>query len=274
MSDSVPDAIEALQAALGRFPAPPASAALSPEFPHPFSALLPEPDSLDQSERAELATQAAELEPWLQGPFPLGPELVLGAGGRDHERWSNLAQRVQANLASQRVLDVGCGAGYDAFAFAARNADHVLACEPSEARRQANLVNSVLESGVEFRACGWESLDPERDGRFDLVHCDGLLHRVLEPMALLRALRAMTAPGGTLLIGAMMLADPERSELLRFVPDRHAGDPGCWFIPGRLAFRWLVQTAGFEVLEEFGEREGPRDRFPVVCGYLRAVAGG
>jgi hypothetical protein len=70
----------------------------------------------------------------------------------------------------------------------------------------------------------------------------------------------------------MMIDDPERSEYLRFVPDRFAGDPTWWFVPGRLAVRWLLQTAGFEVEGEFAEREGPRDLFPVVCAYLRATA--
>ncbi len=72
--------------------------------------------------------------------------------------------------------------------------------------------------------------------------------------------------------GAQQLADPERSEYLRFVPDRHAGDPLLWFIPGRLALRWMVQTAGFDVEAEFGESEGPREGFPVLTGYLRARA--
>jgi hypothetical protein len=74
------------------------------------------------------------------------------------------------------------------------------------------------------------------------------------------------------LIGAMVLGDPERSEFLRFVPDRFAGDPNYWFVPGRLAFRWLVETAGFRVEAEFGEQEGPRDEFPVASTYLRAHA--
>ena len=56
------------------------------------------------------------------------------------------------------------------------------------------------------------------------------------------------------------------------IPDRYAGDASWWFVPGRLAFRWIVQAAGFDVQAEFGEREGPRDLFPVVNVYLRAIA--
>ncbi len=169
-------------------------------------------------------------------------------------------------------VDAGSEAGADALAFAARGAEHVLSCTQPVGRGGDDPVAVVQDPRVELRSSGWETLDPERDGTFEIVHCHGLLHRVLSPMALLARLRRMAACRGTLLIASMMLADPERSEYVRFVPDRHAGDPTCWFIPGRLAFRWLVETAGFEVEAELGETEGPRDGFPVVVGYLRARA--
>ena len=162
-------------------------------------------------------------------------------------RWTAIDEQLGRDLSGRRVLVVGPGAPADAKGFEARGADGVVACE------------SLAE------------LEPQRHERFDIVHCNGLLHRVLEPMALLRTLRAVTVENGTLLIGAMVLGDPERSEYLRFVPDRLAGDADCWFVPGRLALRWLVDTAGFRVEAEFGEQEGPRDAFPVVTAYLRAT---
>lgn len=172
----------------------------------------------------------------------------LGAGAHDPEaqRWSALDTQTDLRLAGQRVLTIGSAATDDAVAFTARGARQVLVCQSPD------------------------ELDPGRDGTFDLVHCRGLLHRVREPMTLLGRLRRMTSPGGALLIESMMLADLDRSEFLRFVPDRYAGDPTWWFVPGRLAFRWLVESAGFEVELEFGEVEGPRDGLPMVSGYLLA----
>lgn len=190
----------------------------------------------------------------------------------DERRWEDLEENLATSIAGKRVLVVGCGQGHVAFAFAARGAEYVLACEPSEAISHAEVVESSRGSGVDFRRLTWDALDCEEHGRFDIVYCEGLLHRVPEPLTLLRALRAMITAGGTLLIGSMLLGDPERSECLRFVPDGYAGDPSWWFVPGRLAFRWLVEAAGFEPKAEFGEREGPRDCFPVVSAYLRAVA--
>ncbi len=175
------------------------------------------------------------------------------------------------DLARRRVLVIGPDAAHTGLAFVRDWAAQVLACE-TDAAPAAEPDLPTTPAQLELRRCGWEDLDPAADRPFQTVHCDGLLHRVLEPVTLLRRLRAMTAPGGTLLIGSMLLSDPERSELLRFVPHRHNGDPSWWFVPGRLAFRWMVQTAGFVVQAELDEQPGPQDGFAVVHGYLRARA--
>jgi hypothetical protein len=211
-------------------------------------------------------------------PGPTIPESLGngGAGGlpgervRNQQRWADLDRHTE-RVSGQRVLVVGGDVAYDAAAFAARGASFVAACAPEEVPGAPSASGSTEGSTVEVLRLDWSTLDPASHGRFDLVHCGDLLHRVIEPTTLLRTLRQMTAPGGTLLIGSMMLADPERSEYLRYVPGSHAGDGTWWFVPGRLALRWMLQTAGFEVQEEFGEREGPRDGFPIVSAYLRAV---
>jgi len=177
-------------------------------------------------------------------------------------------------------LVIGGAAIEDARELAARGAAYVLSCaapperEPSlgGVEGRIELDGEGVDGRIDYQPLGWEELAPARQGTFDLILCDDLVHRVTEPLSLLRALRVMTSEGGVLLIGAMMIDDPERSEYLRFVPDRYAADPSWWFVPGRLALRWLLQAAGFVVEAEFGEREGPRDLFPVVRAYLKAVA--
>ncbi|MGI8904002.1 MAG: methyltransferase domain-containing protein [Solirubrobacteraceae bacterium] len=220
-------------------------------------------------ESLEALRETIDRLPAADGTGPRAGPARSSTDEADELRWTALDHCLDGRVAGRRVLDIGTGGSHDAHAFAARGAEYVLACTPPGANWP---VAAADEARVGLRAEGWEALEPERDGTFEIVHCHGLLHRVLEPMSLLAALRRMAAGQATLLIDSMMLADPERSELLRFVPDRHAGDPSCWFIPGRLAFRWMVETAGFEVEAELGETEGPRDGFPVVTGYLRARA--
>ncbi|MCW2954495.1 MAG: cmoB [Conexibacter sp.] len=235
-----------------------------------FSADLPE--TLDAGTRARLAEQAERLQPWLQGPFLLGGDLVVGGAWRNDQRWTGLAGHVP-DLQGKRALDVGSNAGYDPFMFKLRGAAEVIACEPFEFIRQAQFLETVYRSGVDFRQTAWEQLDPDELGRFDLVHCHGVLYHEPHPSLLLEHLRAMLTDDGTLLFGSMMLADPELSEYARYVPGSYYGDATWWWVPGRLAMRWMLESAGLTVVEEFGVSDGPPGEFRTVNGYFRATRG-
>ena len=248
----------------------PAAADVAPDTLVRFGEL---PASLDPDERRDLAARAAELDPWLQGPFLLGGDLVIGGAWRTDLRWQTLGEHLPENFVGCSVLDVGSNAGYDPFMFRHRGAGRVVGCEPFEFIEQARFLESIYRSGVKFMQLGWQQLDPANLGTFDVVHCHGVLYHDLNPVALLQRLHSMLAPGGTLLFGSMMLDDPELSEYARFVPGEYYGDPTWWWVPGRLAMRWMLAAAGFEVEEEFGLNEGPRGEFPVLNGYIRATLG-
>jgi tRNA (mo5U34)-methyltransferase len=227
------------------------------------------PQQLDPAERERLAAEAEELQPWLQGPFLLGGDLVVGGAWRNDQRWLGLAEHVP-DVTGKRVLDIGSNAGYDPFMFKLRGAAEVIACEPFAFIRQARFLESVYRSGVDFRETAWEELDAGAMGRFDLVHCHGVLYHDPHPMLLLERLRTMLADDGTLLFGSMMLADPALSEYARFVPGAYYGDETWWWVPGRLAMRWMLESAGLNVVEEFGLSDGPPGEFRTVNGYFRA----
>jgi tRNA (mo5U34)-methyltransferase len=236
-----------------------------------FSPHLPE--RLDPSRREELLAEARRLDPWLQGPFWLGGDLVIGGAWRNDARWQGLAGHVPDDLAGASVLDIGSNAGYDPFMFRSLGAGRVLACEPFAFIEQARFLESVYRTGIEIEQLGWQDLDPAVHGRFDLVHCHGVLYHDLHPVALLQRLRPMLADGGRLLFGSMMLADPELSEYARFVPGAYYGDRTWWWVPGRLAMRWMLEAAGFAVLEQFGVHDGPPGEFDTINGYFACELG-
>lgn len=229
------------------------------------------PERLSAEEEARLRKRADELDPWLQGPFLLGGELVVGGVWRNDLRWLNLESEVPSDLSGKRVLDVGSNAGYDPFMFSLRGPDYVLACEPFAFIEQARFLESIYETGVDLREIGWQQLDPERHGRFELVHCHGVLYHELDPFELVVRLYEMTAPGGTLLFGSMMLADPSLAELARFVPHAYYGDRTWWWVPGPLAVSSMLAAAGFDVRGAFGQAGGPPGEFETMNGYFRAV---
>jgi SAM-dependent methyltransferase len=250
----------------------PPAADVDPATVTRFSPNLPE--QLDPDRRQELEAIARQLDPWLQGPFLLGGDLVVGGAWRIDARWNALEGKVPADLSGKRVLDVGTNAGYDAFMFRLRGAGHVLAIEPSEFLNQALFLESIYESGADFQYIGWQELDPERHGSFDLVHCNGVLYHELDPIRMLVRLRRMVGEDGVAYIGSMMLASPELSEFARFVPTSYYGDPTWWWVPGRLALRWMLETAGFDVVDEIDLGNGPPGEFEVVNGYLVAKPAG
>jgi tRNA (mo5U34)-methyltransferase len=228
------------------------------------------PDRLEPEERRRLVERAKELEPWLQGPFLLGGDLVVGGTWRIDSRWVTLAEHVP-DVTGKRVLDVGSNAGYDPFMFNLRGAGEVLACEPFEFIEQARFLETLYKTGVDFQPIGWQELSPAEHGRFDLVHCHGVLYHEVDPMAVLRRLHEMTQPGGTLLFGSMMHADPLLADHCRFVPRSYFRDSTWWWVPGPVAMREMLESLGYEVEEYFGQSPGPDGEFPIINAYFRAT---
>jgi SAM-dependent methyltransferase len=245
---------------------------------HPFERLadwgaatagLGPPPDLPLAELNELAARAAELGPWEQGPFPLGPGLVAGNAGGDERRWRELDPYLAEDVVGTRVLDVGSGAGYDCFAFAARGATEVVGCEWTAAIEQARFLEGVYSSGATFEDWNWEDLDPERQGTYDIVHCHGVLQRVAAPMKLLGRLWRMTAPDGVLMLGSSLLDSPDLSRYTAFAPITAERSAPEW-IPGRLTLRWMVETSGFDPGAWLGEQPSRGASPPTTEAYIRA----
>ena len=72
----------------------PPSPELDPRQAVRFSPELPA--SLAPEEEADLRSRAAALDPWLQGPFYLGGNLMIGGAWRNDERWATLEGVVPA----------------------------------------------------------------------------------------------------------------------------------------------------------------------------------
>jgi len=226
------------------------------------------PGALPPDELERRQQQIERLSPWLQGPFAVGGDLVIEGIWRNDERWANLGPYV-TDVAGKRVLDVGSNAGYDPFMFHRLGAREVLACEPYEFIAQARFLESIYQTGVDFQQIGWQRLDPELHGRFDIVHCNGVLYHEVNPIGMLQRLRAMVADDGELLLGSMMLADATVSEYVRFVRHDYARDPTWWWVPGRLALRRMMDAVGLETEFLPLRFAGPAGEFEIINGYLR-----
>src|SRR6266700_1231889 len=55
-------------------------------------------ETLKPDERRELLARAEPLHPWLQGPFLLAEDVVIGGAWRSDQRWIGLGERVPPDL--------------------------------------------------------------------------------------------------------------------------------------------------------------------------------
>lgn len=104
-----------------------------------------------------------------------------------------------SRVANARVLDFGCGWGYQAVALANSGADSVVGVDINaewleKARRLA------AESGVSNRVRFVQMLDPADTGRFDLVLSQDSMEHFPDPEGALRTMAAALAPGGDVVI--------------------------------------------------------------------------
>ena len=124
-----------------------------------------------------------------------------------------------ASFAGQRVLDVGTFDGFYAFLAEHRGAARVVAVDNEQyvawvkARWGVELeggegfsaVAELLGSRVEYvRGDALALVDTAE--RFDVILCFGILHRVENPLGLLRGLGGLLAPGGRLLVETLGVA--------------------------------------------------------------------
>jgi SAM-dependent methyltransferase len=127
------------------------------------------------------------------------------------------------SFAGERVLDVGTFDGFYAFLAEHRGAARVVAVDNEQyvawvrARWGIELrggegfatIAELLGSRVEYRRADALALD-ESDERFDAVLCFGILHRVENPLGMLRRLGGLLAPGGRLLVETYGIASDGR----------------------------------------------------------------
>jgi tRNA (mo5U34)-methyltransferase len=214
--------------------------------------------AIDVPPRLARATVAAA--PFWFHTFALNraQRIYTPGAARDHRYRVAL---LPADLAGARVLDVGTFDGFYAFLAERRGAERVLAVDNEQYRLWvASRWGITLAGGEGFRAIhrllgskvDYLPIDAfalERlDERFDFVYCCGILHRVENPLGLLRVLRGRTVSGGSVLIETYGL-DPGRHDGGAIAVSRpgevYAGDEFVYWAFGDTGLQRLARIAGF-----------------------------
>jgi len=106
-------------------------------------------------------------------------------------------------LRGRSFLDIGCGSGLHALAAAHIGVSRILAIdrdEDSVAATHGLLSAKKLDTPWTVQTMNVFDLDPERDGRFDVVYSWGVLHHTGAMWEALKKAAAMVAPHGLLAI--------------------------------------------------------------------------
>ena len=186
-----------------------------------------------------------------------------------------------ASFAGQRVLDVGTFDGFYAFLAERRGAARVVAVDNEQYVAWVKARWGIdLEGGAGFRAIaellgsrveyvrGDALAFADTDERFDVVLCFGILHRVENPLGLLRGLGGLLAPGGRMLVETLAVDGDRRPGDRRIEvhapSDVYQGDDYVYwgFSGGGLSA--LATLAGFS--------ETRIDATPTIDGFPRIMA--
>jgi tRNA (mo5U34)-methyltransferase len=247
--------------------------------PAPTGAEREVADLLPIGVSAAAAREVLERVPFWFHTFALdGGTLYTPGVARDHRYRTPV---LPENLRGRTVLDVGTFDGFYAFLAESRGASRVVAIDNEQYRHWVrarwgvaleggegfHAIAELLGSGVEYRRL--DAFDLELLGEtFDLILCFGTLHRVENPLGLLRVLRGRLADGGEVLLETYAASaaglDDEPSIQVRAAGDVYARDEFVyWGFSGEGVAR-LARHAGFDQARIVSA--------PTIDGHPRIVA--
>jgi tRNA (mo5U34)-methyltransferase len=161
---------------------------------------------------ANEAGKVLESVPFWFHTFALNQGLGLYTPGAARDHGYRLAS-IPDSFAGLRVLDVGAFDGFYSFLAEVRGATRVLAIDNEqyvhwvrdrwgvelEGGEGFDAIHCLLGSEIEYRRTDAYALDGIGE-HFDFIFCLGILHRVENPLGLLRVLASRLAAGGRILI--------------------------------------------------------------------------
>ena len=207
------------------------------------------------------ARRVLESVPLWFHTFALNSEHGIYTPGKARDHGYRLAS-VPASFEGLSVLDVGTFDGFYSFLAEKRGAARVLAIDSEQyidwvydrwgvrlaGAEGFRAIKHLLRSQVEYRRMDAFALD-DLDERFDFIFCFGLLHRVENPLGLLRLLARRLTPQGQMLIETYGITGDHANENGTL----HVPSPGGIYAHDRFV-HWQFSPGALANLAAFTER--------------------
>jgi 2-polyprenyl-3-methyl-5-hydroxy-6-metoxy-1,4-benzoquinol methylase len=211
-----------------------------------------------------LERRARELAPWYQN-IEIAPGVFTKRLGDEREIFPDedipapLWRRIEPDLGdirSQRVLDIGCNAGYMSFECKKLGAAYVLGIDnslgaPRSFIEQAQFCRGALDLDVDFREESFFAFEP--DEPFDVVLFCGVLYHLENWADGLDKLRTLVRPGtGRVVIETAI----EPVTQTYYEGKTYLGDTLSFFVPSIRVLLTLLDERGFhaQIVRDIGTR--------------------
>jgi hypothetical protein len=200
------------------------------------------------AERQEVLERLHAFGKVMQGPFHLGDGLVVGGfwNKRDSTR-DSLGKVLKPDLSGARVLEIGSMSGYDAFFVNMRKPAYILSIEPSGFIYQAQFLNEVYGTKIDFQQTFWQDLDPKLNGSFDVVLNCGCLYHEYDFISMIKRTVELLRLKGEMILATAIIKDDAHAGYIKYMPDSYAGDMTYWFAIGEKALVDLFASFGCSV---------------------------
>lgn len=200
--------------------------------------------------RASLADEIGERR-WYHN-FDFGDGVVTP--GREAQD-AKLTALELPDVTGKTVIDIGAYDGYYSFECEKQGAARVVASDhwswtwPGEdARRNFDLVHSILDSKVEPLLCPVEQLNGEEHGTFDLTLFLGVLYHAPDMLGYLRAVRSVTS--GMLVLETLVDGlEIDRPAAIFYPPGAIPGDDSNHWGPNPACVEEMLLKVGFSRVE-------------------------
>jgi SAM-dependent methyltransferase len=197
-------------------------------------------------EKEIIKSNLKDIHMIMQGPFWLGEDIIVGGFWNENDTVRSTFGKCIDSLEGKRCLEIGSMSGYQSFFLNLKNPEYYLAIEPSGYHYQAEFLNSIYKTKIDFKQWFWQDIPTEYKSTFDLVLNCGCLYHEYDFVSMIKRTTELLKVGGKTIVATTTIKDKKHSDCIKYMPDVYTGDMTYWFAIGEKTLFRLFESFGCE----------------------------